>query len=342
MKMLDVFGGDNIKDFDQLKESGMPICTKVSEGCNWYDDHYDYRYKECKKRGIPISFYHMLTKNPDVEGQAIDFWNEVKNYDNDMLNMLDVEYENIPNAEEYVNRFLAKYKELSGQDMLVYSYRSYFQERFSQSFLNSHWLWVADYCSRQPNFSNLVVWQYSESCKDYWWVGNSDGCVDINKVLMENVLFRHGPSIPAVNTTTQSHPIDGNNIISIGQQHANNFAGCGLCTDGIRGELTRKGAIKVLQHAMNLDYNVGLEEDGKFGKYSRNALSGHTVRQGETQYMVTALEILLMLKGYNPNGVECPGTFGNGLSAAVGKYQSDNGLDVDNIAGFNTFESLIS
>lgn len=202
MKMLDVFGGDNIKDFEQLKASGMPICTKVSEGRNWYDKYYDYRYNECKKRGIPISFYHMLTKNPDVEGQAVDFWEQVKNYDNEMLNMLDIEYENIPNAEEYANRFIAKYKELSGQDILVYSYRCYFQERFSQSFLNSHYLWVADYCSTQPNFPNLVVWQYSESCKDYWWVGNDEGCVDINNVLMEDVLFRHEQSIPVVTSNT--------------------------------------------------------------------------------------------------------------------------------------------
>ena len=341
MKLFDVFSGDNIQDFDQLKASGIPICTKVSEGRNWYDKYYDYRYNECKKRGIPISFYHMLTKNSDVEGQAVDFYNAVKNYDNDMLNMLDIEYTDIPNAEEYANRFLSKYKELSGQDMLVYSYRSYLKERFSQSFLNSHWLWIADYCNIQPSFPNMVLWQYSESCTDYWWIGNDKGCVDINEVLREDVLFK-GQSSPVVVDNSTTQPIGGNNIISLGQQHANNFAGCGLNPDGIRGELTRKGAVKVLQHAMNLDYNAGLSEDGAFGSLSSNALSGHTVRQGETQYMVTALEILLMLKGYNPNGVECPGVFGSGLSEAVGQYQADNGLAVDNIAGFYTFKSLIS
>ena len=58
--------------------------------------------------------------------------------------------------------------------------------------------------------------------------------------------------------------------------------------------------------------------------------------------MVTALEILLMLNGYNPQGVECPGNFGGGLEAAVRQYQKEYGLNVDGIAGRNTFKSLIA
>ena len=70
---------------------------------------------------------------------------------------------------------------------------------------------------------------------------------------------------------------------------------------------------RVLQHAMNLDYKAGLVEDGKFGSASKNALGSHYVKKGEKQYMVTAAEILMYLNGYNPNGVEYPGTYGNGL-----------------------------
>jgi len=54
------------------------------------------------------------------------------------------------------------------------------------------------------------------------------------------------------------------------------------------------------------------------------------------------LEILLMLKGYNPQGVECPGSFGAGLDAAVRAYQCDHGLTVDGIAGRETFISLVA
>ena len=92
---------------------------------------------------------------------------------------------------------------------------------------------------------------------------------------------------------------------------------------------------------MNLDYKAGLSVDGIWGPKSDAALKNHTVRKGETQYMVTALEILLMLRGYNPKGVESPGTFGSGCEAAVRQYQSAHGLTVDGIAGYNTFKSLI-
>lgn len=142
---------------------------------------------------------------------------------------------------------------------------------------------------------------------------------------------------------SDSKPSTGsqNDIVKAGQVHANNFCGAGIATDGIRGAATKKAGIKVLQTAMNLDYKAGLKVDGLWGTKTSNALKGHTVHKGEKQYMVTALEILLMLKGYNANGVESPGVFGSGLQTAVKDYQKDHGLSVDGIAGYNTFKSLI-
>lgn len=141
---------------------------------------------------------------------------------------------------------------------------------------------------------------------------------------------------------TDSETSDSNKIIMLGQQHANSFAQCGLAADGIRGAKTKKAAAKVLQRAINLDYKTGLSEDGVFGSKSLKALGNHYVRMKETQYLVTALEILLMLKGYEPNGVECPGIFGAGLKNCVLKYQKDNNLTIDGIAGRTTFISLIN
>lgn len=132
---------------------------------------------------------------------------------------------------------------------------------------------------------------------------------------------------------------DANPIIRDGQIHACNFAMPGLGADGIRGPRTKEAGIRVLQQAMNLDYGAGLALDGKWGKKSESALGKHTVRRGEKQYMVTALQILLMLKGFYCNGVD--GHFGAGCEKAVRQYQADHGLTVDGIAGYNTFKSLI-
>ena len=131
-------------------------------------------------------------------------------------------------------------------------------------------------------------------------------------------------------------------IITLGQQHANNFVQSGLVPDGVRGENTKRAGVKVLQHALNCDYNSNLTVDGMWGAKSRKALGNHYVKRGEKQFMVTALEILLMLKGYDSKGVECPGVFGGGLEKAVKRYQADSGLTVDGKAGSATFLSLIS
>ena len=146
---------------------------------------------------------------------------------------------------------------------------------------------------------------------------------------------------PASGTSTPSASA-GNTIVRDGQIHTNNFSGAGIATDGSRGSATKKAGIKVLQVALNHDYNAGLTVDGIRGAKTDAALGNHYVKYGETQYMVTACQILLMLKGYNPNGVECPGQFGSGLKAAVTQYQRDHGLTADGVAGRNTILSLIA
>lgn len=138
----------------------------------------------------------------------------------------------------------------------------------------------------------------------------------------------------------QSSP-EKQELVKAGQIHCNNFCSAGLTPDGIRGAATVKGGVRALQQAMNMDYSAGLTVDGIWGRRSEQALDSHTVRKGEKQYMVTALEILLLLKGFDPDGVESPGVFGNGCEQAVRAYQAASGLSADAIAGHNTYKSLI-
>lgn len=175
----------------------------------------------------------------------------------------------------------------------------------------------------------------------YQKLAELNGIQDPSKIYVGQVLKVTGssaPSLPEIKPETPSTSV--NQIVKDGQIHARNFAAKGLGADGIRGANTIKASIKVLQQAMNLDYGAGLTVDGKWGRKSEAALGRHTVRRSEKQYMVTALQILLMLKGYYCNGVD--GHFGAGCEKAVRQYQADHGLTVDGIAGYNTFKSLIS
>ena len=127
-----------------------------------------------------------------------------------------------------------------------------------------------------------------------------------------------------------------------GQSYANKFANAGISITGKRDAATKKAGIKVLQTALNRDYGAGLDVDGIWGTNTSDALGKHYVKSGETQYMVTAAEILLLLRAYDPNGVEIPGTFGSGLLSAVKAFQKAQGLTVSGTCDRNTFLKLIS
>lgn len=177
----------------------------------------------------------------------------------------------------------------------------------------------------------------------YQKLAELNGIQDPSKIYVGQVLKVTGSSAPSLPETKPETPSASvNQIVKDGQIHARNFAAPGLNADGIRGANTIKAGIKVLQQGMNLDYGAGLALDGIWGSKSEAALGNHTVRRGERQYMVTALQILLMLKGYYPNGVENPGHFGAGCEKAVRQYQKDHGIGVDGVAGYKTFKSLIS
>lgn len=114
------------------------------------------------------------------------------------------------------------------------------------------------------------------------------------------------------------------NLISTGQIYANIFLGTDIAVDGMRGTQTMRAGIMVLQKAMNLDYRAGLAVDGVWGEYSSETLGEHYVEYGERQYLVTAAEILLLLKGYDSGGVEFPGIFAGRLREAVWSFQKQN------------------
>lgn len=137
-------------------------------------------------------------------------------------------------------------------------------------------------------------------------------------------------------------PLTAKEAMRAGQAISNIILGTSIPEDGIEGPQTQRNRVRMLQWAMNRDYYSNLDVDGLVGTKTLNALGQHTVREGETQYMVTALEVLLLMNGYNPHGVEIPGGFGSGLAKCVLSYQIDhNNLTNDEIAGRQTFLQLV-
>ena len=356
MRIIDVYDGNDIQDFTKLKNQIDGMYTKVCQGVTGVQKYFDYRYRQCKALNIPIGFYFWLSSWSLPEAQAEKFVQLTQGYDTDFEDMIDIEdigerWDEI-SAEEYATRFIDKYRELTGRTPIIYSGEYFVKNTFSESFCNKYYWWIAKYYNdRTDNHpvpyiqkcGDTTIWQFS----DQGTLSGVSGYVDLDNVYDTDHVFKseQHSSSTSDKPKVPSNP-DFNGIISLGQQHAHNFCGVNLDYDGVRGPQTRKAAIKVLQHALNLDYNSGLVEDGIFGPATQRAMykangKSHTVVLGETQYMVTALEIMLMLKGYNPEGVECPGTFGDNLHSCLLQYQEDMGLSKDGIAGIVTFKSLM-
>ena len=130
-------------------------------------------------------------------------------------------------------------------------------------------------------------------------------------------------------------------VIARGQQQSINFTNHSILIDGICGRNTLENMRRCFQKAINLDYGKKLSVDGIFGKKSKASLGKHYVKKSDKQYLVTAVEIALMCRGYEVHGVEYPGIFGSGLEKAVKQFQKDRGLKVDGIAGRKTILKLI-
>lgn len=151
-----------------------------------------------------------------------------------------------------------------------------------------------------------------------------------------------GTTEPIKIPTNSVHKVYRKDVVEAGQLHSINFTGVKIAADGIPGVETKKQKVRVLQTALNLDYGAKLVVDGVMGSKTLAALGQHYVCRGETQHMVTAWEILLMLNGYHPQGVESPGVFGSGCENTTREFQKNNGLIVDGVAGRKSFLTAIN
>ncbi len=207
----------------------------------------------------------------------------------------------------------------------------------------SYKFWIARYPSSDNGTmkeslspkSYATIWQYSSKGK----VKGISGNVDMD-ILYEDIFTTSNKTNTSTTSTTEANTIS--KYIKVGQFHSINFTGVQIPTTGKFDSDTKKQAIKVLQHAMNLDYKAGLKVDGIWGNNSIKALGNHYTRKGETQYMVSALIILLLLHGYPIPLTANPAIFDATLESIVRQYQAKVKLPVTGIANANTYKYLLT
>lgn len=312
-KAVDISYHNGVIDFERLKNAVDYVIIRCGYGqdmASQDDKQWGRNVSECERLGIPygVYFYSYAKTTSKIEG-------EIRH----CLRLLQGHTPSLPvffDSEEKGTQGVAKHNAKRFCDaMLTNGYKAgiYASKSWYENYIGETWgydLWIARYAN-VLGVDNVDIWQYSSNGS----VDGINGRCDVNHVYKDYVVSSATP-------TTQQPPISHakprNELIAIGQQHAINFTGVQIAVDGIVGRNTKRMAVRVVQRAMNEDYGYTISEDGIVGRKTIAKAGKHYVKRGEKQYLVTALEILCLLQGKDPNGVECPGTFGGGLARACG------------------------
>lgn len=312
-KAVDISYHNGVIDFERLKNAVDYVIIRCGYGQDMTsqdDKQWSRNVSECERLGIPygVYFYSYAKTTSKIEG-------EIKH----CLRLLQGHTPNLPvffDSEEKGTQGVAKHNAKRFCDaMLTNGYKAgiYASKSWFENYIGETWgydLWIARY-SNVLGVDNVDIWQYTSNGS----VDGINGRCDVNRVYKD---YQNSSSTPIPQQPPASNEKTRKELIALGQQHAINFTGVQISVDGIVGRNTKRMAVRIVQRAMNEDYGYTIAEDGIVGRKTLAKAGKHYVKRGETQFLVTALEILCLLQGKDPNGVECPGTFGGGLARACG------------------------
>lgn len=273
MKGIDVSSHNGDINWSAVKNDGVEVAIiKATEGVDFVDSMVNQHYIGAKNVGLNIGFYHFMSEKTDPYRQAEDFYNCIKDKSYNVMPCLDIEVNNYGrSAAEITDRcltFLNRFKELSGQDCMIYT-GGYFGRDNLDSRIKNYPGWIAHYGVNSPMKTGfpLVGHQYSETGR----VNGVNGNVDVNNfnegIFLDNAVV--------VNNATTQQPIGGKiaELQSI----------CGVAVDNIWGPIT-DNAVRNLPLA-GLPYHtpeltkwvqarVGCNVDGVFGPVTADAVKG--------------------------------------------------------------------
>lgn len=171
IKGVDISNNNSISDLTTLKNNDVEyVYLKATEGATFKDNKSIERHSKCHDLGLKVGFYHFLVSTSTPESQAENFYNYIKDYESDLIPILDVE-KDFNGMSNYTVRFINKFRELSGNTSIgIYTY-SGFLDNFTgaaQQVMRDMPCWIANYRSDYEGvntgfFTNIVGWQYSEN-----------------------------------------------------------------------------------------------------------------------------------------------------------------------------------
>lgn len=275
-KFLDLSEHNIINNYSAITGSGLEgVILKATEGITYKDSTFNSKYNNLKGK-INIGAYHMLCVTSSPVGQAVEFYNTIKDKDFQITPVVDIEYSNLSEqAEEYATAFINKFYELSGLKCIIYTGYYYYLDNFSKEFKDNNYWWIASYgTSIKPNINNLVAWQYTESCNDYQFIS---GLVDCSYLYNESIFFTDSKANTEYINTYANYEVIKELQKECNKQGFTDKNNNKLVEDGIIGDLTlsalptlhkgSKGNITKIMQKL-----IGVEADGIFGSLTEDGV----------------------------------------------------------------------
>lgn len=311
-KAVDISYHNGVIDFERLKNAVDYVIIRCGYGQDMEsqdDKQWSRNVSECERLCIPygVYFYSYAKTTAKIEGEIIHCLRLLQGHTPSLPVFFDSEEKGTQGVAKHNAKRFCDAMLTNGYKAGIYASKSWFENYIGETW--GYDLWIARY-SNALGMNNVDIWQYSSNGS----VDGINGRCDVNHVYKD---YGVSSATPTTQPTT-SNVKPRNELIVLGQQHAINFTGVQIAVDGIVGRNTKRMAVRVVQRAMNEDYGYTIAEDGIVGRKTLAKAGKHYVKRGETQFIVTALEILCLLQGKDPNGVECPGIFGGGLARACG------------------------
>lgn len=305
-KGVDVYEYDNISNYQQLKDTGVQvIIQKATEGLTYNDSLLQYRYAHIQQYGFKIGYYHYARNNNPI-AEAQHFLAQIKGLRSDTVLWLDIENENDWSKQEaidYTNQFI-NYVQGQGYKIGLYTGLSFYYE-YLQGNISNVPLWLASY-GRQPlQYPDTVSWQSSGTGQLNGVAGN----IDLDS--FNDNIFLNVQTVTS-NVTAQNSP------------QVTSWGGYNI------------SKVKSLQHLINNLGIANLNEDGKLGTKTLNAMSKLPIAQ-INGYHNTAYTVWLE----SQFGETQDGIYYTGLNCTVRSFQHSHCLQVDGKVGINTLKKLL-
>ncbi|RII35035.1 glycoside hydrolase [Clostridium chromiireducens] len=192
IKGIDISNNNGEIDFKKVATDNVEfVYMKASEGKTFQDSMMESFYNSCKSNGLKVGAYHFLVGSSYPEAQAENFYRKIKEYEWDLIPILDIERE-FYGLCDYVVRFIDAFKKLCPLQLGIYSYTGFISNIESiQNTIKDYPFWEANYNNVPWNlpsnfFNNKVGHQFTETGN----IVGIDGKVDVNS-FNEGILLKN-------------------------------------------------------------------------------------------------------------------------------------------------------